>query len=89
MTGVQTCALPISQHIGPVAQDFHAAFSLGSDDKSITTVDAEGVALTAIQGLNAKMEEAESDIRRLLKLQQKQIDALKAEIATLMAGRRP
>ena len=68
---------------------FRSAFSLGSDDKSITTVDAEGVALTAIQGLNAKMEEAESDIRRLLKLQQKQIDALKAEIATLMAGRRP
>jgi hypothetical protein len=43
-------------HIGPVAQDFHAAFGLGSDDKSIGTVDEGGVALAAIQGLNKKLE---------------------------------
>ena len=45
------------RHIGPVAQDFHAAFGLnGEDDKHIATVDADGVALAAIQGLNAKLE---------------------------------
>jgi len=32
-------------HLGPVAQDFHAAFGLGADDKHIATVDADGVAL--------------------------------------------
>ncbi len=43
-------------HVGPMAQDFHAAFGLGTDDKHIATVDADGVALAAIQGLNQKVE---------------------------------
>jgi hypothetical protein len=47
-----------SRHIGPMAQDFHAAFGVGFDDKHIATVDADGVALAAIQGLNRKLEEA-------------------------------
>ncbi|MBK9138954.1 MAG: tail fiber domain-containing protein [Verrucomicrobia bacterium] len=46
-----------TQHVGPTAQDFHAAFSLGTDDKHIATVDADGVALAAIQGLNQKLTE--------------------------------
>jgi hypothetical protein len=44
-------------HLGPTAQDFHAAFGLGADDKTIATVDADGVALAAIQGLNAKVDD--------------------------------
>ncbi len=48
---------PGSRHLGPMAQDFFAAFNVGLDDKSICTVDAEGVALAAIQGLNKKLEE--------------------------------
>jgi hypothetical protein len=52
-------AAPGLEHIGPVAQDFHAAFGLnGTDDKHIATVDADGVALAAIQGLNRKLTEA-------------------------------
>jgi hypothetical protein len=39
------------KHVGPTAQDFRAAFGLGQDDKSISTVDAAGVALAAIQAL--------------------------------------
>lgn len=39
-------------HLGPMAQDFHAAFNVGMDDKHMATVDEEGVALAAIQGLN-------------------------------------
>jgi hypothetical protein len=49
------------RHLGPVAQDFKAAFDLGSDDKSIATVDADGVALAAIQGLNEKLEEQRAE----------------------------
>ena len=50
-------AQPGEKHIGPVAQDFHAAFGLnGADDKHIATVDESGVALAAIQGLNEKLE---------------------------------
>ena len=45
-----------ARHIGPMAQDFREAFALGHDDKHITSVDADGVALAAIQGLNEKLE---------------------------------
>jgi trimeric autotransporter adhesin len=58
------------KHIGPVAQDFYAAFDLnGTDDKHISVVDEGGVALAAIQGLNKKVEasgqNAEVSIRKL------------------------
>jgi trimeric autotransporter adhesin len=43
-------------HIGPMAQDFYAAFNVGQDDRHIATVDEDGVALAAIQGLNQKLE---------------------------------
>jgi len=57
------------RHLGPVAQDFRAAFGLGRNDTTITTVDADGVALAAIQGLNQKLIESnlekEAQINRL------------------------
>jgi trimeric autotransporter adhesin len=46
-----------TRRMGPMAQDFYAAFRLGSDNKTIGTVDAHGVALAAIQGLNQKLVE--------------------------------
>lgn len=45
-----------TRHIGPMAQDSYAAFQLYEDDRHITTIDAEGVALAAILGLNQKVE---------------------------------
>ncbi len=42
---------PSIRHIGPVAQDFYTAFAVGEDNRHITAVDADGVALAAIQGL--------------------------------------
>ncbi len=39
------------RHIGPMAQDFARAFAVGEDPRHITTIDADGVALAAIQGL--------------------------------------
>ena len=54
---------PSIRHIGPMAQDFHAAFGVGDSDKTINTVDADGVALAAIQGLNQKVEEREARIQ--------------------------
>jgi hypothetical protein len=52
-------------HIGPSAQDFHAAFGVGEDDRHITAVDADGVALAAIQGLNEKVEEKDARLAEL------------------------
>ncbi|MFW2545248.1 tail fiber domain-containing protein [Primorskyibacter sp. 2E107] len=42
------------RHIGPMAQDFHAAFGTGHNDTTISTLDTSGVALAAIQELNAR-----------------------------------
>ena len=56
-------------HIGPMAQDFKAAFFPGRDDKVITTLEFDGVELAAIQGLNEKVEsgkrKAENRMERL------------------------
>ena len=60
---------PGVEHVGPMAQDFYAAFNVGADDKHITTVDEGGVALAAIQGLDEKLEgrsqKAEAGIQKL------------------------
>jgi|ERR1039458_3768638 hypothetical protein len=48
-------------HIGPMAQDFKSAFYPGRDDKSITTLEFDGVELAAIQGLNQKLEETRAE----------------------------
>lgn len=53
------------QHIGPMAQDFYAAFGVGEDGQHITEVDESGVALAAIQGLNKKLEEKDAKINEL------------------------
>jgi outer membrane murein-binding lipoprotein Lpp len=55
-----------TEHLGPMAQDFHAAFGLnGADDRHIATVDESGVALAAIQGLNQKLNEKDAEIQTL------------------------
>jgi hypothetical protein len=54
---------PGIQHLGPMAQDFKAAFGLGNNDKFIDFVDEEGVALSAVQGLNQKVEAENSELR--------------------------
>lgn len=53
------------RHLGPVAQDFRAAFGLGADDKSIAAADASGVALASIQALYQLMQEKDRKIERL------------------------
>jgi hypothetical protein len=52
------------RHLGPTAQDFKAAFGLGTSDKTIGPVDENGVALVAIQGLNQKVDELKGELER-------------------------
>jgi hypothetical protein len=52
-------------NIGPMAQDFKAAFFPGRDDKNITTLEYDGVELAAIQGLNQKLNEKDAEIQAL------------------------
>ncbi len=56
---------PSIRHMGPMAQDFYAAFNVGEDKKFIATIDADGVALAAIQGLYDVVKEKEARIADL------------------------
>jgi hypothetical protein len=67
------------RHIGPMAQDFRAAFGVGENDTTITTIDADGVALAAIQGLNEKLEEKDARIGAL----EREISELKRAVKKL------
>jgi hypothetical protein len=68
-------------HVGPMAQDFYAAFVLGEDDEHINTGDEIGIAYAAIQGLNqinqgqadqiAELQAQNTDLER----QNSQLDA--------------
>jgi hypothetical protein len=67
------------RHIGVMAQDFAAAFSVGEDERHISTVDADGVAIAAIQGLYEIVRERERDMAR----KDTEIRALQDRLATL------
>ena len=54
-----------TRHIGPMAQDFYASFDVGEDPRHINTVDADGVALVAIQGLLRRLEVQERRLSQL------------------------
>jgi hypothetical protein len=57
---------PQKHHVGPTAQDFHAAFGLdGDDDKHINLTDLAGVSLAAIQELNKEMKQKDAQIAEL------------------------
>ena len=64
-----------TRHMGPMAEDFFAAFKLGTSDKSIGVQDLTGVSLAAIQALD----------ERTTQLQQKQneVDQLRLQVARL------
>jgi hypothetical protein len=71
-------------HIGPVAQDFRAAFGMGEGSTTINTADAQGVAFAAIKGLNAKLEAENARLRDELG----DIRERLARLESLLKGRR-
>jgi hypothetical protein len=56
---------PTVRHIGPMAQDFHAAFNVGASDKTISIVDGNGIALASIQALYQMVQEKDQKIAAL------------------------
>ena len=83
------------RHMGPMAQDFYAAFGLGETDKGISTVDGQGVALAAIQGLYQVVQEKDASIealkaqietqRDVTEIQKRELRELRAAVDTLAA----
>jgi hypothetical protein len=54
------------RHVGPMAQDFYAAFGLGESDRHISSSDADGVALISIQVLYELNREKEQQIAQIM-----------------------
>ena len=63
---------PDTRHIGPMAQDFRAAFGTGSNDTTLATMDVGGVAIASIQALNRKLEARSKELEtRNLELEER------------------
>ena len=73
------------RHMGPMAEDFREAFELGSDEESIATVDADGVALAAVQGLAQRLDDRTEEFHTKLSQRDDRIDALESENERLRA----
>jgi hypothetical protein len=65
-----------ARHIGPMAQDFIATFNVGSSDKTILQVDADGVALAAIQALYEEIKDLEKRNAALAR----ELEAVRAQV---------
>jgi hypothetical protein len=76
---------PNRSYIGPMAQDFHAAFGLGQDDKTITTADTDGVMYAAIQGLVEELKDRDREIEELKAWSREQGARSQAEIEEFRA----
>jgi hypothetical protein len=86
----KVAALPIStwryksengqRHLGPMAQDFHAAFGLGADERHIATIDEDGVALAAIQGMYRQLVSDKAALESRLESQHQQIESQHQQI---------
>jgi hypothetical protein len=76
-------------HIGPTAQDFRAAFGLGNDERTIGTVDADGVALAGVQALEARSRHQAAALE-ILKAEnaelRKRLDAMEKGTGIKIAG---
>lgn len=66
------------RHVGPVSQDFYREFGMGKDNFTIATVDADGVALAAIQALSARLDD-------IVREKDKRIDELQDRVTKLEA----
>jgi hypothetical protein len=69
------------QHIGPMAQDFHKAFNLNDDDKSINMADLDGVTLAGVQALEARTQK----MQRAMDEKDKTIADLQSRLARIEA----
>lgn len=67
------------RHVGPVAEEFHQAFGLGQDARTISLSDMAGVALAAVKELNTELQRRDQQIAE----QERRLRALEAKLAEL------
>jgi trimeric autotransporter adhesin len=62
---------PAIKHLGPMAQDFYAAFGLGENERYINSADADGIALVSIQAryeIVTALEQKAAAVERLAQI---------------------
>lgn len=72
-------------HIGPMAQDFYAAFGFGASDRRIGVVDANGVSMASIQALSSRVEDLcdeNEELRRQQRELRSEVQALRGQLET-------
>lgn len=81
------------RHMGPMAQDFFAAFGLGENERTISGVDADGVLMAAVQGLNEvvqtqtkRLAAENAALRERLEQQEKRLNEVEARLERIEAG---
>ncbi|HYP49637.1 MAG TPA: tail fiber domain-containing protein, partial [Pyrinomonadaceae bacterium] len=67
------------RHLGPMAEDFHKEFGLGTDDKSIGVQDMAGVSLAAVKELDAQLQQKTSEVEML----KAEVNSLQQRLAAL------
>lgn len=65
-----------SDHVGPMAEDFYAAFGLGADAQHLAPADLAGVAFASVKALATELEETNDELRAL----HEENDALRARL---------
>ena len=70
------------RHLGPMAEDFYSAFSLGTDNKSIGVQDLAGVSLAAVKALDARTSELQTKTEELQR-KTAEVEHLRAQVLTL------
>lgn len=68
-----------TRHMGPMAEDFYAAFGVGIDNAHISPSDQASVALVAVQALNQVVSEKDAEINAL----KARLEALEAAVRSL------
>jgi hypothetical protein len=91
----KVAALPLStwsyisergvRHVGPMAQDFYAAFGVGEDDRHITSIDEDGVALAAVKGLYKRSNREYARLRHEHDALRSQQASIQRQLAALAA----
>jgi hypothetical protein len=71
------------RHIGPMAQDFYAAFGLGENEATISSVDFDGINLLLLKTLIEKEELLTGKINEMMKLEY-QLDQLNLDYDLLL-----
>jgi hypothetical protein len=71
------------RNVGPMSQDFHAAFGLGESDKYISAHNLSSVAIAAVQGLNQKLVSEGKAKDAKIAAQQSEIAAMKSELVAI------